>query len=56
MRLRNKNNGRIYKVRTETDNFGGFMIYAVDSNFNDNQNFVMHYRTLEEFCNEWEDA
>ncbi len=63
MRLRNKNDNAIYNVSTETDNFKGFMIFAEAEFLAETlvghvggKDFVMHYRSLEEFTKEWEDA
>lgn len=56
MRLRNKTDNAIYNVSTETDNFKGFMIFAEAELSEENDDFVMHYRSLEEFNEEWEDA
>lgn len=55
MRLKNKTDNAIYNVSTETDNFSGFMIMARALS-EENDDFVMHYRSLEEFTEEWEDA
>lgn len=54
MELRNRSNGGIYEVSTETDG-GGFMIYAKARNIT-LDSFCMHYRSLEEFNNDWEDV
>lgn len=59
MRLRNKTDNAIYNVSTETDNFKGFMIFAEAETLAGHvggDDFVMHYRSLEEFTEEWEDA
>ncbi len=60
MKLKNKNDGRIYRVLTESDCHGLFRIFAtpldevVESV--DEAQFVMHYRTLADFCKDWEDV
>lgn len=66
MDLRNKHDKLPYIVMTECDEHEGFLITAVpwqpntDSNDLNNalkeaKTFCMHYRTLQEFCDEWED-
>lgn len=52
MELRNKEDGEIYHVETQDDD-GRFRVFAV--RFPDNYSFVMHYRSIEEFLNDWED-
>lgn len=54
MKLKNKTNGEVYLVSTETDG-RTFMIFAKPFN-HDLAVYCMHYRTLAEFCEEWEDV
>lgn len=54
MELRNRSDGDIYIVSTETDD-GGFMILARSID-NKHPAFFMHYRTLNEFTEDWEDV
>lgn len=54
MQLRNRNNGGIYDVRTEMDD-GKFVIYAKSQSLN-LDSFCMHYHSLAEFNDEWEDV
>lgn len=56
MELKNKKDGKLYHVRTEDDQHGGFMVFAseIGTSFFD-RDFCMHYRTLAELCEEWED-
>lgn len=57
MILRNKEDKQIYLIKTEDDRHGEFRIYAVPKNcVMLNKSFVMHYRTLKEFTDEWEDV
>lgn len=51
MQLKNKQDGNIYWVRTETDIYEGFMLHASGSG----EAFFMHYRSLKGFMEEWED-
>lgn len=56
MDLRNKKDKQIYTVRTEDDRHGDFRIYATPRNLAQlDKSFVMHYKTLAEFCGDWED-
>lgn len=55
MKLRNRRNGLIYYVQTEDDSHGGFCIFARSIPDRKRDSFVMHYRTLAEFNEEWED-
>lgn len=56
MHLKNKENGKLYLVRTEDDRHGGFMIFATEvANKLPFDSFCMHYRTLAEFCRDWDD-
>lgn len=54
MQLKNRQNGNIYWIRTETDNYEGFMIHASGARGVDDT-FCMHYRSLADFLEEWED-
>lgn len=54
MELRNKDDGVIYHVRTEDDHHEGFMIFATTTS-SLGEDFCMHYRSLKEFNEEWED-
>lgn len=54
MKLRNKKDHAIYNVRTEADGRDGFFIFAFNESA-DNVDFCMHYLTLKEFTDEWED-
>lgn len=57
MKLKNKKDGRIYKVTTEDDRHRTFRIFAIPVDALDfDEQFVMHYRTLADFCKDWEDA
>ncbi len=53
MELINRNNHAIYHVSTVEDD-GGFYIYAQPNNHNVSS-FYMHYHSLEEFCEDWDD-
>lgn len=55
MKLHNKETGKDYTVTTEDGNDIHFRIYAVPVDGSDDS-FVMSYRSLAEFCKEWEDA
>lgn len=57
MRLRNKTDDLCYIVTTEDDGYGGFMIKAtpIATDLPGVSSFCMHYRSLVEFCEEWED-
>lgn len=54
MLLRNKQNGQNYRVRSENYE-GGIYIFAAAEQTGA-KDFVMHYHTLEELNNDWEDA
>lgn len=58
MELYNKQDGQRYAVSTEEDGRGGFMIVARPTNPRkpDIHTFCMHYRSVAEFCEEWEDT
>lgn len=57
MQLKNKQDNETYMVSTESDAHGGFMIFAKKStSYSDTSSFCMHYRSLAEFNDEWEDA
>lgn len=53
MDLMNRNNHAIFHVTTVEDD-NGFCIYAQPRNHNISS-FCMHYRSLEEFNEEWDD-
>lgn len=55
MELKNKKDGKKYWVSAENDGHFGFMIFA-RAGGGQATNFCMHYRSLKEFCGEWEDA
>lgn len=54
MKLRNKLDEKIYRVKSE-DCDDCIRIFAISLE-EGGTNFVMHYRSLAEFCEEWEDA
>lgn len=54
MLLKNKINGQDYRVRSG-EYEGGIRIFAVAAQTG-SADFVMHYHTLEELNEEWEDA
>lgn len=55
MKLHNKETHKDYDVTTEDGNDIHFRIWAVPVDGSDSS-FVMSYSSLEEFCDEWEDA
>ncbi len=55
MELRNKKDGKKYWVSTENDEHFGFMIFA-RAGGGQATNFCMHYRSLKDFYEEWEDT
>lgn len=55
MKLHNKETNKDYNVTTEDGNESMFRIFAVPVD-GGHDSFVMGYRSLEEFCDEWEDA
>lgn len=63
MKLRNKIDGHIYYVSTYSDEYDGFVIFAraelsyvtLDGTVG-GKDFCMHYRSLAEFNDEWEDV
>ncbi len=58
MRLVNKKDRAIYDVSTADDGHGGFMIFAEVVYWDNSRlshDHYMHYRTLAEFNNDWED-
>lgn len=55
MRLRHKLDGTIYNVRTESDYHDGFFIFAYNQDPS-TPDFCMHYRSLQEFTDDWEDV
>lgn len=54
MQLKNKKDGRVYHVRTEEDGSSGFMIFALSGDM-DTTDFCMHYCSLKDFNDEWEE-
>ena len=54
MLLRNRNDNYEYRVKSE-DYEGGIRIFAIATQ-EGASNFVMHYHTLEEFNEDWDDA
>ncbi len=54
MILKNKADGQEYRVKSEEYD-GGVCIFAVATQTGA-KDFVMHYHTLEELNNDWEDA
>lgn len=56
MQLKNKEDGEVYKVTTEADGHSGFMIFAESGNRFARDSFCMHYQSLKEFTDEWEDV
>lgn len=57
MDLRYKENHLIYHVSTVDDEVDGFYIFAeVIEGHTKDVTFFMHYRSLAEFCNDWEDV
>lgn len=57
MELRNRQNKCIYIVSTVDDENEGFYIFAeVFKGITKDKTFFMHYRSLAEFCDDWEDV
>lgn len=56
MQLKNKEDGEIYWVITEDDKHEGFMIYAKCASSYSRNDFCMHYRSLAEFNEDWQDV
>lgn len=58
MKLKNKRDGKKYLVSTEEDGHRGFVIFASLEGHPEiyDGDFCMHYRSLAEFLDDWEDA
>lgn len=54
MLLKNRNDNHEYQVRSEAYE-GGICIFAIATQVGE-KDFVMHYHTLEELNDDWEDA
>lgn len=54
MQLRYRSNDKEYIVATEDGQDAGFRIWASPLD-PDEDDFVMHYNSIAEFCDDWED-
>lgn len=55
MELRNKKDGNVYDVNTEADLESFYILARAHDQRIKNANFFMHYRSLQEFTDDWED-
>lgn len=55
MLLKNKGDGLVYRVSSE-DTLNCIRIFAMPCHSAEGKPFIMHYKSLEEINNEWEDV